>query len=142
MVDPIISGIASAMAGQATGTAIEQIRNALSEADDAQEAWKDIAKECAIQAKSAYYQHVHNVSLPDRTRAREMANSVGEVAQDLAVRGEARGYDEEDIQLVRKLAHHCEEYSNSPKMHSGSDEKAFKKAVDDLSERIFEMAAE
>ena len=70
-----------------------------------------------------------------------MVDSVGEVAQDLAVRGEARGYDEEDIQLVRKLAHHCEEYSNSPKRHDESNENAFKGAVDDLSEQIFEMTA-
>lgn len=142
MVDPIVSGIASAMASQATGTAIEQIKNTLSEADDTREAWTDIAKECAIQAKSAYYQHVDGVSPPDRTRAREIANSVGEVAQDLAVRGEVRGYDQEDIQLVRELAQHCEEYSNSPKMHDGSNERAFKEAIDELSTKIFEMSDE
>lgn len=48
--------------------------------------------------------------------------------------------DPMDIQLVRKLAHYCEEYSNSPKMHDGSNEKDFKEAIDDLNEKIFEMA--
>lgn len=139
MVEPIISGIAGAMASQATGSAIEQVREALSESDDEREAWNEIANECAIQAKSAYYQHIHDLSVPDRTRSREIAGSVGEVAQDLAIRGELRDYNEGDIQLVRDLAQVCAEYSNSTMVHMGQFEDEYKEAIDDLSQQIFEM---
>lgn len=137
MVDPIIGGIAGAMASQATGSAIEQVREALSKSDDEREAWNKIAKECAIKAKSAY-----GLSASDRKRSREIAGSVGEVAHDLAIRGEVRDYDEDDIQLVRDLAQACAEYSNSRMGSMGQFQNQYKEAIDGLSEQIFEMVDE
>lgn len=142
MVDPIITGIVEAITSQTTGKAIRRAKKALSKSNDERETWNEIAKECAIQAKSAYYQHIHDVSLPDRSRSREIAGSVGEFAQELAIRGEIRGYDEDDIQLVRDLAQNCQKYNSSPMMHMGRFENEYKEAIDELSKQIFEMASD
>lgn len=144
MVDPIIGAIAGAMAGQATEKALSHVGEAFSRSDDERETWNKIARECAIKAEVAYCQHVHDLPVPDYDRSQGIAASVGEVAQDLAVRGKRRGYDEEDVQLVRDLAQACAVYSNSS-IQSGMEvdpEDEYKEAVDKLSEQIFEMVDE
>lgn len=141
MTDPVTVGIASAISSQATSRAIDQVHEYIAASDDERAAWENVAKECAIQAKGAYYQNVKDVEIPDRTHARNVIGSIGQVAQDLAIRGEVRGYDAEDIQLVHDLGQHCGNYANSTKMHSGENEQAFQGAIDDLSEDIFEMVS-
>lgn len=138
MVDPVINGVAGAMASKATGQAIVQVKEALSNSDDEEEAWYEIARECAIQARKTYYYHIDDLSVPDREDSRELADSVGEVAHDIAIRGELEGYDEDDIQLVRDLAQRCKVYSNASTM-SRDIEYEYKEDIDKLTERIFEI---
>lgn len=93
----------------------------------------------SIQAQKVYDYHISDLSAPGRTESRELADSVDEVAHDIAIRGELEGYDEGDVQLVRDLAQRCKEYSNALIMSNMEIERKFKDDIDDLTEQVFEM---
>lgn len=110
MTDPISGAIAGAVAN----TAIEKIVNYIEESDDPEEAWKRSALEVAIQTEAFYRQEIVAGRLYDPDKIQRKMNGFGELAQQLAIRGAVRGYDDEFTELLRRFGDGCGDFADRP----------------------------
>jgi len=110
MTDPI----SGAIAGSVASSAIEQIVKYIENSDDSEEAWKRSALEVAVQTEAFYRQEVVAGRLYDTDKIQRKMNKFGELAQQLAIRGEVRGYDEDFIELLRDFGNSCGDFADRP----------------------------
>lgn len=110
MTDPISGAIAGAVAN----TAIEKIVNYIDESEDPEEAWKRSALEIAIQTEAFYRQEIVAGRLYDSDKIQRKMNGFGELAQQLAIRGDVRGYDTDFIELLRSFGDGCGNFADRP----------------------------
>jgi hypothetical protein len=106
--------ITGAIAGSVASVAIKEIVNYIEESEDPEEAWKRSILEVAIQAEAFYRQEVVAGRLYDPDKIQRRMNDFGELAQQLAIRGEVRGYDEGFVELVRDLGNGCGDFADRP----------------------------
>jgi hypothetical protein len=138
MRNSITTGIVSAI----TSGAIDYIRDQINKSENSKAAWQEVAKECAIRAEVAYRQNIADVDSPNIEDLKQELETIGTVAQDLSVRGKRRGYDEEEIDLVRQLAIVCGNCAGSPTMSSGANEQKLKSNLSELCDEIHQMIEE
>ena len=110
MVDPI----SGAIAGSVASSAINQIVNYIEKSEDSEEAWKRSALEVAIQAEAFYRQEIDSGRLYDPDKIKRRMNDFGELAQQLAIRGEVRGFDEDFVELLRDLGDGLGDFADHP----------------------------
>jgi len=110
MPDPITSAIAGSVASKA----IEGIIDVIESSEDPEEAWKRSGLEIAIQAESAYKYGIESGGLQDLDRAGEKLDEFGEMAQQLAIRGELRGFDEEYVDILEDFSNTIATWVDTP----------------------------
>lgn len=110
MADPITGAIA----GSVASSAIKEIVNYIEKSEDPEEAWKRSVLEVAIQAEAFYRQEVVAGRLYDPDIIQRRMNDFGELAQQLAIRGEIRGFDESFVELVRDFGNCCGDFADRP----------------------------
>lgn len=132
MVDPVVGGLSSAIAS----AAIDQVREYIQQSDDSEEAWGEAVRECAITATVSLRQNYEDPKIPKTDELRREYERIGHVAQDLAVRGELREFDEGLVEDARLLATSCAEYARAPKVHSNAYIEEFRENLTEVTERI------
>lgn len=132
MVDPITTGIASAVAQGA----VDHIRQYIQQSDDPEAAWEEAAKECVLQARVSFRQKYEETQLPDRAGLKNDIDTIGQSARELEVRGEYVGYNEDRIELLGKFATACANFAGYPSMNTAEGEKEFKSKLDELGPEI------
>jgi hypothetical protein len=129
MGDPISGAIASAVANRAIGSIISAIENS----EDPEKSWKQSGLELAIQAQAAYRQGIESGRLWDLDSTERKVNQFGEMAHQLAIRGELRGFDQEMIEMYENFAEECGYWADVP--HEEAEE-AWYESVDPIIENI------
>lgn len=137
MADPFVQGIAGAVAQHA----VDFIRQYIQKSDEPEKAWEEAMRECVIQARKSFRQNYTNSKIPQRDRLKRSVGTIGMSAQELAVRGEINGYDEEMISLIEDFATVCATYESSPNDKAGRYESEFKSQLDELGSEILENTA-
>lgn len=136
MVDPITTGIASAVAQGA----VDHIRQYIRESDDPESAWEDTADECVLQARVSFRQKFEETQLPDRNGLKRDIETIGQSARELEVRGEHIGYEESRVELLGEFATACADFAGYPAMNTAEGEKEFKSRLDELGPEILNGA--
>jgi hypothetical protein len=131
MADPVTSGIASAIAGGA----IDQIRNYINNSENPQESWREAACECVVQARAS----IRNYDIKlgdDYHRMKSKIGQIGESADQIAERGDMRGFDDDLVDLLRNFARACLEYASSSSVNNYNAEEEFIDKIDDIGGEI------
>ncbi|WP_420182393.1 hypothetical protein ACNO8S_01910 [Haloarcula sp. KBTZ06] len=110
MSDPI----AGAIAGSVASKAIEKVVTYIDESEDEEAAWRRSGLEVAIQAEAFYQQELVAGRTYDPDKIEHELNQYGQMAQQLAIRGEVRGFEEEFVSLLRELGNSLGEFADTP----------------------------
>jgi len=76
--------------------------------------------------------------VPDSKGLTQQAERIGHISQEVAVRGESRGFAEDLVSDVRSLATVCAEYARMPITRSGDDVIEFREQFEPVNDRILE----
>lgn len=110
MPEPISAAIAGGVAGKAT----EKILQYIDSADDSEQAWIRSGLEIAIQAETFYRQNLENGKQFNSNRIKREIRGYGELAQELSIRGEVRGFDDDKIELLEEFGYTCASLIDQP----------------------------
>lgn len=110
MTDPITGAIA----GSVASTAIEKVVNYIEESENPEEAWRRSALEVAIQVESYYRQELVAGHTYDSDKLEIQFNKYGELLQQIAIRGELRGFDESFSEFLKEFAEDLGDFADRP----------------------------
>jgi hypothetical protein len=102
MVDPITGAVAGAIASES----VVKIREVIESSENPEETWEQSCSEVAVKLRASFEQNEAGESSDD-DRLRKDLSSHGIVARELAIYGDAHGFDDELIQTLEDLASEC-----------------------------------
>jgi len=110
MADPITGAIAGSVANKA----IEKVVTYIDESEDEEAAWRRSGLEVVIQAEAFYQQEIVAGRTYDSDKIERELNQYGEMSQQLAIRGDVRGYDEEFVDCLRDTGNALGQFADAP----------------------------
>jgi len=134
MVDPATMGIASAV----TQGAVDYIRTHIQESDNPEGKWEEAAEVCVVEVKVILRQDFKDNPGFDRNDLKEKIGNVGYSAEELAVRGEIHGFDEQLTELIGEFASVCADYANSFNKIGMDPEEEFQTQSNKVGDEIIE----
>ncbi|TKX59472.1 hypothetical protein EXE44_03275 [Halorubrum sp. SS7] len=111
MIESVATAIASAVAQQSAG----KVREIIEQSESPEDAWKKSCYEVAIKVRTSYKQNQEVEMADDEQFSRDLEN-FGNMARELAVYGDIKGFDEELQGKVEELAEGC---ANTARSKSG-----------------------
>lgn len=106
--------IAAAIAGAVAGKSTEKVLDYIESADDPEQAWIRSGLEIAIQSETFYKQTLKDGRIYDTKRVKREIRRYGELAQELAIRGDLEGFEPEMIELLKDFADTCASLIDQP----------------------------
>jgi hypothetical protein len=110
MTDPISAAIAGNVAAKAT----EKILGYIESADDPEEAWQRAGLEVAIQIETFYRQNIEDGKMYKSSKVKKEIGRYGELSQELAIRGDLRGFDTEKVETLEEFGYACASFIDRP----------------------------
>jgi hypothetical protein len=110
MSDPLSAAVASAIADRAIGKLV----GVMESSEDPEEPWKESGIELAIQAEAAYRQGIEAGHLWNLETTQRKLDQFGEIAQQLAIRGELKEFEPGIIEIYKEFAMRCGEFADAP----------------------------
>lgn len=136
MSDPITGAIAGSVASKA----IEKVVTYIDESEDEEAAWRRSGLEIAIQAEAFYQQELVAGRTYDSDKIEREINQYGQMAQQLAIRGEVREFEEDFISLFRELGNSLGEFADAPgaigKDRTEDWEKMVSEPLNEVKQRV------
>lgn len=106
--------IAAAIAGAVAGKSTEKVLDYIESADDPEQAWIRSGLEIAIQSETFYKQTLKDGRTYDTKRVKREIRRYGELAQELAIRGDLEGFEPEMVELLEDFADTCASLIDQP----------------------------
>jgi hypothetical protein len=106
--------IAAAIAGAVAGKSTEKVLDYIESADDPEQAWIRSGLEIAIQSETFYKQTLKGGRTYDTKRVKREIRRYGELAQELAIRGDLECFEPEMIELLEDFADTCASLIDQP----------------------------
>lgn len=99
MSDPITAAVAGAVANHS----VAKIRELIESAEDPEHVWGQALYELCIKIKTSYEQNTQAGQMVEDRFKMDLLRC-GDMARELAIRGQIRGFDEETIGMTQDLA--------------------------------------
>lgn len=135
MVDPV-SGLAT---GAGSAVAERVIGAFFEDREDEEEEWQTAAVELATATQANYEFYLESSKIQQRETLQRHLERLGKQAQELAVIGQQRGYDDTDVETVEDLAETCGAYSSGALLNNGSLENELQHNLENVVPAVFEL---
>lgn len=135
MVDPV-SGL---MTGAGSAVTERVIATFFEGREDEKEEWRTAAVELATATQANCKFYLESSKIQQRETLQQHLEQLGKQAQELAVIGQQRGYDDIKVETVEDLAETCGAYSAGALLNDGSLENELRHNLGDVVPAVFEL---
>lgn len=106
--------LGAAIAGAVAGKSTEKVLEYIESAEDPEQAWIRSGFEIAIHSEKFYKQTLKGGRMYDSERVQRKIQRYGELAQELAIRGDLKGFEPDMVELLEDFAETCKSLIDQP----------------------------